>query len=372
MVTAGIVVGVGGLVAATLLGRYGVNRNDGPFGLDVALGVVACALLPVLVRWPVVGAVALAALAVFSPAATPPATAGTLVVAQRRPFAVAVGIGLAGVAAHAVQGLLRPTLGLSYGWWLVLAAVAHAALVAWGALARANRALVASLRERARRAEAEQARRVAAARTHERTLIAREMHDVLAHRLSLVAMSAGALEYRTDAPPEQLARAAGVVRTGVHQTLEELREVIGVLRADGLEPGTEHPQPVLTDLPALIEESRAAGTCVQLDERVTDPAAVPAASGRAAYRIVQEGLTNARKHAPGQPVRVQLDGGPGTGLVIDIRNRLPDGPPDPTAPGTGAGLVGLAERAQLAGGRLDHEVRADGEFRLHAALPWPR
>lgn len=212
---------------------------------------------------------------------------------------------------------------------------------------------------------------MAAARAHERTLIAREMHDVLAHRLSLVAASAGALEYRPDASPEQLAMVAGVVRAGVHQALEELREVIGVLRADGAEPATDRPQPALTDLPALFVEARAAGTDLQLDDRVTEPSGAPDGTGRAAYRIVQEGLTNARKHAPGRPVRVLLDGGPRDGLLIDIRNALPDRPPD-APPGSGSGLVGLAERAQLVGGRLAHEVTPAGEFRLHAALPWPR
>ena len=363
-----LVVAVGVLVALTL-----VSSVDAPwplFTLDVTVAVLGCGLLPVLLRRPVPVAIVLAALAAISPVATPPATCATVIVAQRRPLVVAAAVGGAGVLGHAVQGLLRPTPGLDYTWWLVLALAAHAALVAWGALTRARRALVASLRERARRAEAEQAQRVAAARTHERTLIAREMHDVLAHRLSLLAASAGALEYRPDAPPERIARAAGVVRAGAHQALEELREVIGVLRADGTDPAADRPQPVLTDLPALLAESRDAGTEVRLADRVADPAAAPDTAGRTAYRIVQEGLTNARKHAPGHPVHVLLDGGPGDGLLIELRNPLPDRPPD-APPGSGTGLVGLAERAQLAGGRLGHVVTPDGEFRLHAALPWP-
>jgi signal transduction histidine kinase len=360
------------LVALTILGRTGpASRGAALLPLDITAGVLACTLLPLLVRWPVPAAVALAMLAAFSPAATPPATIATLHVAQRRPVAQAVGVGVIGLAAHAVQGLLRPAPGLSYEWWLILAAVTHAALVAWGAFARARRALVESLRERAQRAEDEQAQRVAAARAHERTLIAREMHDVLAHRLSLVAASAGALEYRPDSSPEQLARVAGVVRAGVHQALEELREVIGVLRADGSDPAADAPQPTLIDLPALLDESRAAGVVLEVDHRVADPSSTPEGTGRSAYRIIQEGLTNARKHAPGRPVHVQLDGGPGDGLLIDIRNSLPDGAPD-SPPGSGTGLVGLAERAQLAGGRLGHGVTPDGEFRLHAALPWPR
>jgi signal transduction histidine kinase len=365
-----LVVAVGVLVVLTVFSRFDGSVASGLLALDVTLAVLACGLLPVLLRRPVPAALVLAALAAISPAATPAATCATVLVAQRRPLVTAIAVGLAGVAGHAVQGLWRPTAGLEFAWWLVLVAVAHAALVAWGALTRARRALLASLRERARRAEAEQAQRVAAARAHERTLIAREMHDVLAHRLSLVAASAGALEYRPDASPERVARAAGVVRAGVHQALEELREVVGVLRADGTDPAADRPQPVLADLPALLAESREAGAEVHVDDRVADPAAAPVTTGRTAYRIVQEGLTNARKHAPGAPVHVLLEGGPGDGLLIELRNPLAAGPPG-APPGSGTGLVGLAERAQLAGGTLRHEVTPDGRFRLHAALPWP-
>lgn len=276
-----------------------------------------------------------------------------------------------GIAAHVAQGLWQPNGGISFGWWLVLITVAYGALVGWGSLAKAHRELVISLCERARRAEAEQGRRVAEARMLERNRIAREMHDVLAHRLSLLATYAGALEYRPDSPPEQLSRAAGVVRAGVHQALDELREMINLLRDEGHD-GDGRPQPGLTDLLQLIEESRNAGEQVRLSDQVVDPAALPAATARAAYRVVQEGLTNARKHAAGRPVHVVLKGRPGDRLVIDVRNPLPEGETSlPITPGTGTGLVGLTERVRLAGGRLDHEVTPDGEFRLHAALPWP-
>jgi len=195
-------------------------------------------------------------LAAVSPAATPAATVGTLYVAEWRRFAVAAAVGSAGVVAGAVQGLWRPIGGLPYGWWLLLVIAVEAALVGWGQVTQARRALIVSLRERAHRAEAEQGQRVAEARAAERTRIAREMHDVLAHRLSLLATYAGAIEYRPDAPPEQLARAAGVVRAGAHQALDELREVITVLREDdGDGDGVQRPQPGLADLPRLVEES---------------------------------------------------------------------------------------------------------------------
>jgi signal transduction histidine kinase len=307
-----------------------------------------------------------------SPAAIPAATFGTLHVAEWRRFAEAAAVGAAGVVAGAIQGLWRPFGGLPYIWWLVIVIAAEAALVGWGQLTQARRALIASLRERARRAEAEQGRRVAEARAAERTRIAREMHDVLAHRLSLLATYAGAIEYRPDAPPEQVARAAGVVRAGAHQALDELREVITVLREDdGDGDGAQRPQPGLADLPRLVEESRDAGARVQLDDRVPDPAALPGAAGRTAYRVVQEGLTNARKHAPGEPVQVVVDGRPGGELLIEIRNPVVNGQAaGPVIGGSGTGLIGLTERVRLAGGELDHRA-ADGEFRLSARLPWP-
>jgi signal transduction histidine kinase len=372
-----MVLPIAALVGLTLWGQVVSRGQDEHFWLDVSVGLVGCALLPLLSRWPVATAVFLAALAVVSPAATPPATAAALYVAHRRPLPVALGVAAFGIAAHAAQGTWRPNEGLSYGWWLALLVAAYAALVGWGVLGQARRALLDSLRERAHRAEAEQARRIAEARVLERTRIAREMHDVLAHRLTLVATYAGALEYRPDASPEQVARAAGVVRTAVHQALDDLREVIGVLRDSDAadDPAAEdtrvRPQPVLDDLPRLVEESRDAGTRVEVSNRLASPGDVPAGTGRTAYRVVQEGLTNARRHGAGQPVRLVLDGRPGARLTIDIRNPLPAEPAAaPASLGTGTGLAGLAERVELAGGGLRHEATA-GEFRLHAWLPWP-
>jgi signal transduction histidine kinase len=369
-----IVAPIGALTAASIWGEFASHTAPGLLVLDVVAGVAACALLPVLLRWPVPGALALAALAAVSPAAIPAATFGTMHVAERRRFTVAAAVGAAGVVAGAVQGLWRPFGGLPYIWWLVIVIAVEAALVAWGQLTQARRALISSLQERARRAEAEQGRRVAEARAAERTRIAREMHDVLAHRLSLLATYAGAIEYRPDAPPEQMARAAGVIRAGAHQALDELREVITVLREDdgtGDDGGAQRPQPGLADLPRLAEESRGAGARVHLDDRVADPGALPGAAGRTAYRVVQEGLTNARKHAPGEPVQVVVDGRPGGGLLIEIRNPVVNGQAaGAVIGGSGTGLIGLTERVRLAGGELDHQA-IDGEFRLSARLPWP-
>ncbi|HMG63270.1 MAG TPA: histidine kinase, partial [Streptosporangiaceae bacterium] len=293
--TAALTAGLAVLTASTILG-YAAHDGPGLLSLDITAGVVSCGLLPVLLRARlsaglIVAALILAALAAVSPAATPAATASALVVAEWRRFPVAIGVAAAGVAAQAVQGVWRPAGGLSFAWWLVLVIAAYAAVLGWGQSVQARRALLNSLRERARRAEAEQGHRVAEARVAERARIAAEMHDVLAHRLSLVAMYAGALEYRPDSAPRDLARAAGVVRDGVHQALSELREVIGVLRED------DRPPPALTDIPRLVAESHDAGQQVSLDDRMTGADEVPPACGRAAYWVVREGLTNARKHA---------------------------------------------------------------------------
>ncbi|TDD11788.1 sensor histidine kinase [Nonomuraea deserti] len=340
------------------------------WGLDLAVAAVSLAAALAQLRWPASGALAATLLATLSPVATPAASMGALQVAQRRRFPVAAAVTGAGIAAHVVQGLWRPNSGISFGWWLLLICVAYGALLGWGALARSRRALLESLRERARRAEAEQGRRIAEARMAERRRLARDMHDVLAHRLSLVATHAGALEFRPDSSPEQLARAAGVIRAGVHQALEELRQVIGLLREQDDQPDELRPRPDLADLPGLITDARRADQAVRLHEEVTDVAALPAAASQTAYRVVQEGLTNARKHAPGQPIEVLLRGAPGTPLLIDIRNPLPPADAAPLAPGSGLGLVGLTERVRLAGGQLDHQSTG-GEFRLQARLPWP-
>jgi signal transduction histidine kinase len=360
-------VALAALVALTIVGRLPDPAHQEFVVLDIAVGLVAVAFVPLVVRRPVAGALVMAVLAALSPAATPTATAATLMVALRRPFRTAVLVAAASTIAHLIQGLWQPINTLPFLWFAVLDVVVHAALLGWGQGAQARRQLLESLRERAHRAEAEQGRRVAEARTLERTRMAREMHDVLAHRLSLLATYAGALEYRPDSSPEKLAKAAGVIRAGVHQALDELREVINVLRDQDVYEG--RPQPTFADLRSLVDESREAGTAIAYEDQVKDPASLPPATGRTAYRVVQEGLTNARKHAAGHPVTVRVEGRPGDRLRIELVNPASNG--RPLAPGSGTGLVGLTERVQLAGGTLDHGRVPGGGFRLEASLPWP-
>ncbi|SCL28750.1 Signal transduction histidine kinase [Micromonospora nigra] len=340
---------------------------------DAALGLVTSVLLWWRRRWPVALAVATLPLTFFSMAASIALVIIYFTVVVHRPWPVAMLLTGAGLVTNLVFARLRPDPTLSYWETVVLGVIISAAVLAWGMFVRARRQLVVSLRERAERAEAEQQLRVTQARQLERNRIAREMHDVLAHRISLLSLHAGALEFRPDASPEEVGRAAGVIRSSAHAALRDLREVIGVLRAENSLGGRpERPQPTLDELPALVEESRAVGVRVGLDDRLVEAGRVPEAVGRGVYRIVQEGLTNARKHAPGTAVTVTLAGGPGKGLSVEVRNPWPvGGTARGRIPGTGTGLVGIGERVSLAGGRLEHGRDDTGDFRLAAWLPWP-
>lgn len=338
---------------------------------DFAIGVAFSVALWWRRRWPVPLAVGVIVFGAVSVTIAIAAMVVLFTVAVHRRFAVTAAVTAAGVLTNVVFCALRPERGTAFveslAWSLAILMIVQL----WGMIVRARRQLVVSLRDRADRAEAEQQLRVAQARALERTRIAREMHDVLAHRISLLSLHAGALEIRPDSPPAEVASAAGVIRASAHQALQDLREVIGVLREPAGEAPPERPQPTLDQLPALAEESRAAGVKVRLDLRVDAPDELPAGAGRTAYRIVQEGLTNARKHAPGTAVQVAVGGAAGEGITIDIRNPVPVGRPAAAIPGAGTGLIGLAERATLAGGRLTHGRTPDGDFLLAAWLPWP-
>ncbi|WP_405941158.1 sensor histidine kinase [Streptomyces sp. NBC_00207] len=329
---------------------------------------------------------------------------------RRRPVPLAVVLLLAGSQAHYLAGPTMVavfTVAASRPWkataWVAALAFAplpvflwqipdmaeeragsaltYFALIAgaigWGLFRRSRQQLIASLRERAELAEADAESRAERARMEAREEIAREMHDVLGHRLTLLSVHAGALEFNSGAPRAEIERAAGVMRESARLALHDLREVIGVLRAGSGSASAEgeRPQPELADLARLVAEARAAGGRIDLAGPPGE--AAPPLVGRTAYRIVQEALTNVRKHAPGAAVDVRVTGGPGDGLTVEVRNARPPGPdPAPAAAavktageGGGQGLIGLGERARLAGGELT-AVPADGGFRVQAWLPW--
>jgi signal transduction histidine kinase len=340
--------------------------------VDVACGSLACLSLWWRRRWPL--GVALA---------------GVLLVT----FSTSAGVaGLFALFSLAVHRSIRPAVLVAVLWIpsslvyvhyysgqtdkppvvLVEAAACVLAVTAWGMYVRARRQLLLSLRERALRAEADQRLHADRARMAERTRIAREMHDVLAHRISLLALHAGALEVRPDLPPEKVRETAELLRSTARQALEELRDVIGVLREEpGQELTPEAPQPTLSDIPRLVEETRRAGARIDFEMRVERPDTVPGGLGRDAYRIVQEALTNMGKHAHGTAALVRVTGAVDSGLHISVRNRLPiHAPAEPALPGSGAGLLGLQERVTLAGGTLVHGPDGSGDFVVDAELRW--
>lgn len=339
----------------------------------ITVGALSCLSLYFRRRWPVAIGFATMAVSIFIPAASGAALVAIFTVAIHRQWKIAAAIAVAVLATFPIYYSIYPS---ENPLWvdMITTTVFVSGIVAWGMWVRARRQLFESLRERARQAEADRDLRLAQAREQERTRIAREMHDVLAHRISLVALNAGAMEFRPDASPEEVRQAAAIVRSNAHQALDELRDVISVLREadEGQLGANEPPQPTLINVEALIQESRESGVEVEFSEAVREIKLVPDATGRTAYRVVQEGLTNARKHAPGGAAQVAVAGAPGDGITVEVSNRRPLIEPDLSdqIPGSGTGLIGLSERVELAGGRLRHGPQADGRFTLQAWLPW--
>lgn len=354
------------------------NRLDAPgelpawlLRLDLVGGLLGCAGLWWRRRFPLVVASVSAVLIVFSEAAAPAALIALFTVAAHCSSRAAVTMLVAHLAALGVFNVVRPEPGVPAVVLIALVVTVHVAVLVWGMLVRSRRELVASLRERAVVAEVEAGLRAERAQHEARETLAREMHDVLGHRLSLLSVHAGALAYHRDASAEDTARAAEVIRENAHRALQDLREVIGVLRA----PVGELPLPGVADIVELIDETRRAGSPVELsDDHGVTAGGRPVSEtvGRTLYRFVQEGLTNARKHAPGAPIVVRIGGEPGDHLVGEVENRTPVAPGDPAAPaGAGEGLRGLAERATLVGGGVEYGPTTHGGWRLGMRLPWP-
>lgn len=262
------------------------------------------------------------------------------------------------------------------------------AIAGWGAYrgqrARLRDSLMNSLKERAERAEAERVAETDRTKLAERHRIAREMHDTLAHRMSLVAVQAASLQ--VDAPDVETAAAAEMIRETAHAALEELRDVLGVLHGDG-GPGTAPgagttmpgqarlSPPGIAQIEGLVAEWRQAGIAVDHGANLApaDVDAIPDAAGRAAYRVVQEGITNAARHAPGSTAVVWLELQEAESGDCSLRVMVDNGPGigDQAALGAGLGLVGLAERIELLGGRLEHGFVGAG-YQLLVEIPFER
>lgn len=344
------------------------------FGLDLTSGLAAVTLC-VFYRRKHALAVALitAALSAFSATAAGPATWALFSLATRRRWREVVPAGLANVlAVLIIAELTDPMTRSEQAVFATIVMIIVAVVIGWGMYVGSRRELLSTLRERAETTEREQAVRLERTRIAERNRIAREMHDVLAHRISMVAMHAGALDYREDLTREQVRESAAIIHSHAHQALTDLRTVLGILRDDLGAAGeaTAPPQPAATDVVALVEEARIGGARVDFDLDL-DLAAVPEVAGRTLYRVIQEALTNARKHAPMTRVTVQLQGDPTDGIRLEASNPVPVGSEraGPALPSSGLGLVGVAERVELAGGTVAHRAGPEG-FRLTAWLPW--
>jgi signal transduction histidine kinase len=231
-----------------------------------------------------------------------------------------------------------------------------------------RRRLVRALTERAERAEREQQLLAEQARAEERARLAGEMHDVVTHRVSLMVLQAGAL--RVTAPDEPTRKAAEELRAAGCRALDELRDLVGILRTTSDADQTpEEAYPSTAELAALAAESTAVGLSTELvedgDRRLASPVV-----GRTVYRIVQEALTNAHKHAPGAQVRVRVRYGQAE-VRLEVRNTPPTRPVDAGLVGTGSemGLASQQRRVELVGGTLRAGPAPDGGFCAAATLP---
>jgi signal transduction histidine kinase len=358
-----------GLIAWWQLAGWQWQHDRPWFWSDVAAGIVGLVAMQYRRRWPMSVVCLTIALGFVSASVGGASTIVLASVATRRRWREIIAIAIASVVQAMVFESLNPADTSTWPVSITAAVAITGVTIATGMYIGSRRELLYSFRQRAETAEKEQAARVAQARTAERATIAREMHDVLAHRISLVAMHAGALAYRTDLTPDEVRAASAIIQDNAHQALSELRDVLGILRDDRTGDAPNRPQPDWSDLPDLVAEARRAGMNVTYTNNVTDPD-LPERTGRTVYRIVQETLTNARKHAPDTEVQVLVGGSASEGLCVTVRNPLRVGSRRLGSPPSGLGLVGLKERAALSGGSLHHEVNDAGEFLVEAQLPW--
>lgn len=249
--------------------------------------------------------------------------------------------------------------------WVVPVGIARAALTyllpALGAeLVTARARTVTALRDRAELAEREQQRNAREAVAAERALMARELHDIAAHHLTGIIVSAQAADSLLGSDPERSREYVQTAGREAKRALENLRQTIGLLRTDG--PADLAPAPSLADIPTLVDELRSTGLEVELVE-TGDPVPLGPIAESAAYRMVQEALTNSRRHAAGAASTVLIEHG--NGVTITVTNTAGR----PGAAGSGLGLVGMRERAALTGSTLDAGPTADGGWRVRLQTP---
>jgi len=348
--------GVFAISLPVLHGQAGVPSDLPPPVLVAVAGLAGLAAWHVRRSWwplAAVGAVTYAWLWLWPPLLVASYCAGRTLGGSRH-LAGYLGGGLAVCGAAALLSEWRELPTAGPGNALLMAAAVIGLPFALGLWVRARH----ELRRRARR---EQIMRAEQARTQERQRIAREMHDVVAHRVSLIVLHAGALEVR--AADEETARTAAMIGGIGREALANLRDVLGVLRSTATDT---RPPPTLADLDGLLDQSRALGIAVTRHDEGEAREMEPTVE-RTAYRVVQEALTNVHKHAADARTDVRIRYGPGE-LRIEVRNEAP-GSPRQELPGAGWGLVGLRERVELLGGTLRTSAQEGGGFLVSARIP---
>jgi signal transduction histidine kinase len=237
---------------------------------------------------------------------------------------------------------------------------------AWtvGDSVRSRRAYLAEVEARAEAAERDREQAAERAVQEERVRIARELHDVVAHSVSVMVVQAAAAHRIIDRDPERSAEALGVIEHTGRTALEELRRLLGVLREEGTAETV--PQPSADDVPALVERCRDAGLEVSLQVVGARPD-LSAGASLAVYRIVQEALTNVMKHAGPARAAVSIRYGAEVAIEVSDDGRGPRCDPDLSS--SGQGLIGMRERVELYGGSLDVGPRPGGGFRVRVSVP---
>jgi signal transduction histidine kinase len=355
------------LLAPTLaISGHGIKRGATEARAAAVVSAAVLSTLPLLVRrrWPVevLVAILLAAVAVPSAAVfSPPAVVAVYTIASRRPWRIAV---LGAVAAAVVLDLHRVLWGYSVPLLGVIAGVAlSGAALALGLYQATRLAYFEQARERAARLERERELLDEQAAAQERLRIARELHDVVAHNVSLMVIQAQALE-ATAGDPAAARRGAQTIADLGRDAMSEMHRTLELMRADAADDERK-PQPALDDLGPLLERADAAGVNVELS--VTgSPRPLPAGVELSAYRIVQEALTNVIKHSGADRASVELRYG-SDGLELEI---VDHGAGETAAAHSGHGLVGMRERVALFGGSLDAGPVNGRGYRVLAMLPY--
>ncbi len=246
--------------------------------------------------------------------------------------------------------------------WLV-AAVLVGSVTLLAVLRRTQSDLDAAVHTRDRYAEQSDVLREEAIIVAERTRIARDMHDTLAASLSRISLFAGGLQVNSTEGPEKVANSASLIRQTAHDALDDLKRIIGVLRGTGDYPGGRQSVEGIAD---LVHGARETGTHVALVLDLS-PDEVGASSSHVAFRVVQEAMTNAQKHARGASIHVAVRGTPQQGLRVSVRNHTSG--TSSLAPGSGTGVAGLGEQVRQVGGTFDAR-ELTGEFVVEAWIPW--